>query len=208
MTISVVPLTLAAPHCCSLEADFAPAQFSSVAASVETICSATKGLKQNKTKQTQNGGGSLGPWDHWCRSGSGDRRALADHSSFQSEGAMEVLGPEAQILKNSLSLWAALNLLALNEPPGRPETLFQLRRQELTASSKRTLRPPQPTAHWMYNELKSNYKCSLPQTNSTLASKMQMCGIFCSDESLRARPEPASHVSVAASTLFPPSQSC
>lgn len=35
-----------------------------------------------------------------------------------------------------------------------------------------------------------------------------MCGIFCCDESLRARPEPASHVSVAASALFPLSQSC
>lgn len=76
---------------------------------------------------------------------------MADHSSFQLEGAVEVQRPEAQILKNSLSFGAALSLLALNEPPRRPETLFQLRRQELTASSKRTLRPPPPPTNGSLN---------------------------------------------------------
>lgn len=38
----------------------------------------------------------------------GGGRALADDSSFQSEGAMEVLGPQAQILKNKTASVFAL----------------------------------------------------------------------------------------------------
>lgn len=35
----------------------------------------------------------------WLELWGGDRRVLADHSSSQSDGVMEVLGPQAQILK-------------------------------------------------------------------------------------------------------------
>lgn len=123
---------------------------------------------------------------------------------------MGVLGPKAQKTKSSffqsgvlfvLTKWTSI------QTKDDFSTLFG--RNWRHRGIKRPPHPiPKPTAHWMYNEFKSNYKCSLPQTNSTLASKMQMCGIFCCDESLCAGSEAASHVSVAAAALFPLSQPC
>lgn len=134
---------------------------------------------------------------------------------------MEVLGPQAQTFKKKKRMLLSdcrcicSHKMNLHSDQRRLFVLFftlvvrnwrhhRIKRPPFTSPPS----PPRPTPHWMYNELKSNYKCSLPQTNSTLASKMQMCGIFCCDESLCARSEPASHASVAASALFPLSQSC